>query len=98
MSDTTEAVPAGPVVERSAGGSGPLSVWEAARSLADTRYKEQAQEEKQAEAPGAPAKEAAAPEPQESAEEADAAPPQEATGETDQASDPAQDEPLLDRP
>ena len=39
---SSDALPAGPVVERSAGGNGALSPLEAARSLADTRYKEQA--------------------------------------------------------
>jgi len=96
----SDAQPLGDVIERAAGGTGALSALEAARSLADTRYKEQAQANKpKAETPEAAPKEAAPEEPEkESAGEADAAPPEEATGETEEATDQADEQPPLDRP
>ncbi len=68
-------------------GDTPLSIRQAAESLAQYRYKSDAQEKRDEAAPA----EAAAP--QESSQE-DAAPPQEATGEATETSDPAQEPPL----
>jgi hypothetical protein len=95
----SDALPAGPVIERTAGGEGPLSLREAARSLADTRYKEQAKAETPAAPVSAPAEEAAPVQAeQESAGEADAAPPEtEAPSETE-ANEPAEAQPPIDPP
>lgn len=77
-----------------AGGSGELSVSEAARSLAMARYKRDAgDQERQA----AQAETPAAAEAESASQEADAAPQAEATGET-QADDPADDLPPLELP
>jgi hypothetical protein len=99
MTTESDALPVGDIIERKAGGEGPLSVREAARSLIDTRNNERAQLEKQAEQPQAAPAEAAPAEqpPQESAGEADAAPPQEAPGETQEA-EPAEDQPPIEPP
>lgn len=94
-----DALPTGPVVGRSAGGDGPLSIEQAARSLADTRYKEEAEAGRQVEAakapPETPAEQPAEP-PKESAGEADADPPQEATSETQE--DKPEELPAIDPP
>ncbi len=98
MTTESDALPTGPIIERTAGGSGPLSVLEAARSLVQTRYKEQAEVTRQAEAPAAPAEAAPAEPEQELAGEASAAPPEaEAPGETKEA-EPARDEPPIEPP
>jgi hypothetical protein len=79
------------IVERSAGGDGPLSPREAALSLIDNRNKGNAQARKaQDDEPATPAT------PESTPQGEDAAPPQEATGETQEAN-PAE-EPLLERP
>jgi hypothetical protein len=95
----SDALPVGEVTSRKAGGEGPLSVWDAARSLSQTRYKEQAEAGRQAEAaqeaPKAeePAEQPAEP-PKELAEEANAA-PEEASGETQEVEPEA---PAIDPP
>jgi hypothetical protein len=92
MSLESDALPAGPVIERTTTENTALA---AAKALADARAKEF---ESLNPAPEAPSpSEATPPEPEKSAEEADAAPPQEATGEAE-ASDPVPEERPLDRP
>lgn len=71
-----EAAPAD--FAHSPAGNEPLTPREAARSLADARYKRAAEQNKQAEQPA----QAEAPPANELADEANAAPPSEATGET----------------
>lgn len=94
------ATPAGgealPVVDSPAahiaGGEGPLSPREAARSLIDWRHKRAAQTESAPESA-----EPAAPEQPELADEANAAPPDEAPGETQEV-EPAEELPPIDPP
>lgn len=104
MTDTTEAGSAGsdqtPIVTRTAGGEGPLSAYEAARSLLDTRRKDEAaatqQPSKEIQQPSAPVEATAA---QESGDEPGAAPQEpEAPGETEGEAEPEAQLPPIEPP
>lgn len=92
MSDVSTAIPAAPepiptdIISRKAGGEGPISIRDAARSVQDARYKDKPQDE-QPSSPEAPANELAP--------EANADSPPETTGE-DQAAEP--ETPAIDPP
>jgi hypothetical protein len=96
MSLTNDSAPSGSeapaVAEHKAGGTGTISLAEAARSVVDWRRKSGAAEDTQDEsaAPATPA--------DESAVKADAAPPQEAPGETEGEPDPAEALPPIEPP
>jgi hypothetical protein len=108
MDETTEAgAGAAPresdIVERTAGGEGPLTAREAARSLVDTRNKERANERASAprreddEQRAGEARDDAAFAQESASPEAGTAQPQAGPGET-QATDPADDQPSIEPP
>lgn len=93
MTDTNDAAVSGsepapiaaPVLEHKAGGDGPLTARDAARSIIDWRRKGAGQEQAESAEPATPAPEST---------EVDAAPLQEAHGETEVEADPAEQPPI----